>query len=412
MWMTGFDVPSLLDDLPRQADAQPHPDADHRAGQPRLRRQINGLIVDYVGVFRNLQKALAIYGAGAGEGGRIDMPVKPKDELIEKLREALADTKTFCQEHGVDPDAIAAAQGFHKAAKFSDAADALMVNDETKKHFLAQANAVALLYRAILPDALAQEFAPEQALYAAIAKRIRSFAPQIDLNGVLRDIEILLDDSISSEGYVIEESEESNLIDLGTIDFDALRLRFEQGRKHVETERLRGAIERKLQRLMELNRTRVDYLQKFQDLIDEYNSGAKNVQLFFEQLVALAQDLNAEEQRAISEGLSEEELAVFDLLTKPGPKLTAKEEDQVKTLGRELLANLKKNKLVLDWRKKQTAKAQVQITIQRSLLSLPKVYNLAQSSEKASVIYQHVYDAYAGQRRSIYAPDPDRPAYA
>ena len=74
--------------------------------------------------------------------------------------------------------------------------------------------------------------------------------------------------------------------------------------------------------MVEQNKTRMDYLERFQQLIDEYNAGSKNIQLIFDELLAFTQQLNEEEQRAVRLGLSEEELAVFDLLTKPDPGLT------------------------------------------------------------------------------------------
>lgn len=105
--------------------------------------------------------------------------------------------------------------------------------------------------------------------------------------------------------------------------------------------------------MLRLNESRVDLAEKFQKLIDNYNSGSLNIEGFFAELKAFTQTLNGEEKRAISEGLSEEELALFDILTKPEPKLTKAEEAQVKVVCRELLATLKREKLVLDWREKQ-----------------------------------------------------------
>lgn len=60
--------------------------------------------------------------------------------------------------------------------------------------------------------------------------------------------------------------------------------------------------------------------------------------------------LTEEEQRGIAEGLTEEELAVFDLLTRPTPKLTKAQEAAVKRAAKDLLGRLKDEKLVLDWR--------------------------------------------------------------
>jgi type I restriction enzyme R subunit len=61
--------------------------------------KVNGLIVDYIGVFRDLQKALAIYGSASGGGVEEgDTPVQSKEALVEELRKAIADTLKFCSD--------------------------------------------------------------------------------------------------------------------------------------------------------------------------------------------------------------------------------------------------------------------------------------------------------------------------
>jgi type I restriction enzyme, R subunit len=85
----------------------------------------------------------------------------------------------------------------------------------------------------------------------------------------------------------------------------------------------------------------------------------------------IAQELSEEEQRSISEGLSEEELAIFDLLTRPEMSLTNKEKERVKKVSRDLLRTLKREKLVLDWRKRQQAQASVRVTVEEELDQLP-----------------------------------------
>ena len=69
------------------------------------KEKVNGLIVDYVGVFRDLQQALAIYGSAAGGETRPgEMPVKGKQELVEALRRTVAETTAFCAERGIAPE--------------------------------------------------------------------------------------------------------------------------------------------------------------------------------------------------------------------------------------------------------------------------------------------------------------------
>src|SRR5437879_11295994 len=87
------------------------------------------------------------------------------------------------------------------------------------------------------------------------------------------------------------------------------------------------------------------------------DDGSMNVQTYFKELMALSQSLTEEEARALSEGLNEEQLAVFDLITRPGPDLSKDEEKEVKRVAEELLAILKRGKLVIDWRKEQRTRA-------------------------------------------------------
>ena len=112
--------------------------------------------------------------------------------------------------------------------------------------------------------------------------------------------------------------------------------------------------------------------------------------------------LTEEEQRGIREGLTEEELALFDILTKPDPVLAKKEEAEVKKVVRELLEVLKAEKLVLDWRNRQQTKAAVRMCIEEELDKLPPTYETELWRTKCDLVFQHVFDAYAGEGRSIY----------
>lgn len=410
MWMTGFDVPScstIYIDKPMRNHTLMQ--AIARANRV-FRDKLNGLIVDYVGVFRDLQKALAIYGSASGGGVEEgETPIKEKAALVEQLRQALAETTTFCSGQGVDVDELQDAKGFERVKLLDDAVEAILVSDESKTKYLSLAGTVDNLYKAILPDPMASECGPARTLFVVIAEKIRSLTPEADISQVMEAVEVLLDKSIATEGYVIQDSVQPHLkrlVDLSKIDFDALKAHFEKSRKRTEAERLRSAISNKLARMVRLNKTRTDYLEKFQRMIEEYNSGAYNVELFFTKLMAFAQELNAEEKRGIAEQLSEEELAVFDLLTKPEMTLSKREEREVKKVARELLETLKREKLVLDWRKRQQSRAMVRLSIEEVLDRLPRRYTPEVYRRKCDVIYHHVYDSYFGRDQSIYAHVP------
>lgn len=198
----------------------------------------------------------------------------------------------------------------------------------------------------------------------------------------------------------------SRHLNAGHLDFEMLREKFHSARrKHTELEKLKGILQRKLRDLIQLNRTRMNYLERYQELNELYNQGAKGIEQLFDELVSLAEELDEEEKRYIKEALeNEEELAVFDLLTKPEPrKLTSKEEQQVKSVAHELLQRLKKEKLTLDWRNRQQTKAQVRVAIEKILDQLPRVYDKALYEEKCELVYQHIYESYQDSEHNVYA---------
>lgn len=175
-------------------------------------------------------------------------------------------------------------------------------------------------------------------------------------------------------------------------------------KKRIEIEKLKASIKAELEKMLRANKTRSDLVKKFQDLIDEYNAGSKNLDELFKQLVLFTQDLKEEEKRSIKENLSEEELTVFDLLTKPNPKLSKDEEIKVKKGAKKLIESLKNEKLVLDWRKKAQTRAIVYETIEDVLNDeLPEVYTKDIFQQKCGLVYQHIYDSYYGEGKSIYA---------
>ncbi len=405
MWTVGFDVPSC------NSIYLDKPMRNHSLMQTiaRVNRvfpdKVNGLIVDYVGVFRNLQKALAIYAPGP-DGS--DSPIKDKAELVKMLREEIFQTTEFLTALDIEVDAILEAEGFLRVAMVDDAVDAILVNDDSRRRFINLVTTVRRIYKAILPDQEAKEFVPVTALFRAIQLKIQTIIkPQVNISEVMREVEEFLDASVAAKGYVIKEPEApygtDHLVDLSRIDFEVLKEKFGKNRKRIELEKLRGAINNTLSKMVSLNKTRLDYLDKFQKMIDDYNSGAVNVEEFFNQLLEFARDLQEEDKRAVSENLSEEELTIFDLITKPEMKLTKKETEQVKKIAHDLLETLKKEMLVLDWRKKQSTRAAVQLTVHEKLDELPETFTDEIYQMKCDVIYQHLFEAYQGSGQSIYA---------
>lgn len=405
MWMTGFDVPScstIYLDKPMR---------NHTLMQTIARAnrvfpgKNNGLIVDYANVFASLEKALAIYGKGKDGVS----PVRDKKKLVEELRQAFTTVTAFCATHGVDIlgiDAIST-ENMERLAKIGDAVNLLISPDPLRKEFLTQERFAATLFNAVKPDPAALEFSSRAALLTMIADEIRARVGggrSSDIGGVMAKICHVLDASIAADGFLIKYGDGHELVDLSKIDFAALAKKFEKSkRKNTEIEELKAVIRRRLEKLVRFNKTRTDYLTKFEELVESYNAGSRNIEELFRELLSLSRSLSEEEHRHVRENLSEEELAVFDILTRPGPDLSTAERDTVKKVARSLLAKLK-TALVLDWRQKAQARAQVRLAIEDTLDDdLPKPYTKDIYQRKVSAVFEHVYESYRGEGINIYS---------
>lgn len=401
MWITGFDVPTcstLYLDKPMRNHTLMQTIARANRVAPG---KTAGLIVDYVGIFRNLQDALRIY---AKPNQPDQMPIKGKVDLVEQLELLLDEAQRFCTALGVDLKGIAETPPLKRLEALQKAMDIILeAGEDQTQTYLMIAGRVARTFKAILPDTKANAHAPLSVLVAYLGAMIKALRSPPDISGVMSDLDALLDDSIATEGYrIADKPEPQTLIDLSQIDFAALQRKFEEGKKATETEKLKGQIEKKLEKMVSENKGRIDFLEKFQKLIEAYNSSSHNLEGFFKELLDFAQDLTKEEQRAHRENLTQEELAIFDLLTQPEPVLTDKERDEVKTVAKELLAKLKAEKLVLDWKLKAQTKADVERTIRDSYLRLPSTYTQALKKIKRVSTYAHIYESYHGAGHSIY----------
>ena len=401
MWLTGFDAPScstVYIDKPMR---------NHTLMQTIARAnrvfpgKHSGAIVDYANVFASLEKALAIYGTGAGGA----TPVQGKAKLAEELRSAIEAATTFCAGHGVnlaEMDGLPALS-MERLQWIGAAVNALISPDPVRREFMGHDRLVQTLFRAVKPDPLAIQFVGRVACLRTVAEAIQAtLNPNpVDVSSVMEGIGRLLDASITGASMPLTTAA---LLDLSKIDFEALASRFKKSKsKNTDIEVLKAAVRAHLERLIRLNPTRADYAQRFEELIESYNSGSRNIEDLFNELVALSQALTVEQQRGVRENMSEEELVIFDLLTRPAPELSADERSEVKKVSRILLERLKAL-LVLDWRQRAAARSQVRLAIEDVLDGgLPRAYDKTMYEGKCAALFEHVYEAYPQRDASVYA---------
>ncbi|RZI87359.1 MAG: DUF3387 domain-containing protein, partial [Microbacterium sp.] len=276
-----------------------------------------------------------------------------------------------------------------------------------------KARQVRKLFKALLPNpqAAAQQrtVAAVRVLHERIIEVTRP--PEADISAVSDAVDALLDRSVGAEEYVIRAAAEGThpdpLIDLSQIDFEGLAAKF-AGRERAETDRLAQLLRQQAIGAAQRNPTRYELVERIEQLIADYNAGSLNIDEYLRRLIELSKTLTAEEERAVREGMSEEELAIFDLLTQPNPVLTDEERDTVKASARTLLTHLHE-KLVQDWRLKVAATNEVNSTIRRILdAGLPQdPYTPEIFGEKVQLVFDHVLTAYGDDGESAYSGNVD-----
>lgn len=401
MWITGFDVLNLSTlylDKPLKNHTLMQTIARANRVYPG---KTNGLIVDYIGVFRNIQRALAIY-ATPESGASIDDIIKEKEELVELLVSIAKRTRGFLKKLDLDVDELLKAKDAEKIRLVDVFTNRILQDEQTKKGFLDLASDVYQLYKSVLPEPKAEDYYHEVTAYKVIASRIKEvIEEEADVSQVKKDLEDLLDRSIKAGEFVIKEPK---LKDLSHIDFEALRKFFDDTEeKNIAAESLSADLEEKIKEMARKNKLRKHFLDRLNSLIHEYNSGSRDLDAFFEELLALAKELSEEDARAIKENLTEEELAIFDLLKKEN--LNPDEVAQVKKVAQELLAKLKGEKFVLDWKRKEETLADVKITIRDTLYdNLPEpAYSEKDCEDRTQKVYFHIYDNYVDAKVNVYA---------
>lgn len=423
MWLTGFDAPTvstLYLDKPMkghslmQTIARANRVASYRikGHSGDLVEKKNGEIVDYYNVFRNMRKALKDYAQGAdGEAP----PVQEKSELFKLLDDAVVQTLEFCRERDIEMEVVFEKQDtFKSIGFFNQAADTLLSNEEWRKQFNVYENTVTALYEACKPEVFQRHNNLRIAAIQYLRGVVDALVEQADIDEVSQKISELLDESVvvdNAEAFSIKDHRaEYEIIqkgqgwDLSKINYDKLREDFKKAEyKHIEIAELRAFIDDKLQQLLEQNHTRTDFAQRLQEIIDKYNSGSSSADAYFEDLVEYVGNLREESERHIREGLTEEELEVYDLLKKD--KLTKSEEQKVKLAAKDLIIRLLEGHpkvLVQDWWKDGQTQRAVKAAIEEVLdKDLPESYDRVAFKEKCDNVFELVVEFAASGRKWV-----------
>lgn len=417
MWITGFDAPCVSTvylDKPIKGHTLMQTIA--RANRVYDDEKENGLIVDYGNVYKQLEKAYSVYGEGGkgsggsgngGGSGETKRPVELLEQLADELKESIRQTKGYLAELGFNLSDLsnADAKPMEKIAHIKKAVDCVCLNETTRAKFEIMAREVFRKYHALYPEEQVKPFIRQFNAIEAIYQQLNQQTKSADVVSIITELQQIVNESILVDSNKVHDPE-GVYVDLSKLDFDKLRAAFAKTqKKNTVVFDLQRAVEQKLEQMMKENPLRINFYERYQEIIKEYNQGKslEDTMRAFENLSNFIKDLNIEDARAIREDLDKESLAIFDLL-RSGKELTQPEIKEVKKVSVDILAKLKAEKLQIErWRESRQITAQVKTTIFDTLQWLPQTsYTDQDVSERTIHVYQHIYTNYPGGQQGVY----------
>jgi len=405
MWLTGFDVEclsTLYIDKPMRAHTLMQ--AIARANRVYPGKDF-GLIVDYNGMLKSLREALAQYALG-DDGGEAEI-VAPIEERVAALADAIAVTEAHLLGLGFDASEFAGTKGFPRIALLADAVNAVYTSDETKRRYEILSRVVFSRFKALLVEPSALVYAERHDNIEAIYKKLGERRDTADVSALLKELRRIVNEAIATHAAGVDQAN-GLTVDLSQINMEKLRDEFASKvkRKATAIEDVRQILEDKLAQMLALNPLRMNFEKKYQEIIAAYNQDKDRATIedTFAKLLDVMAALDVEQQRAVQEGLSEDQLALFDLVQRGD--LNKTERERIKQASRDLLAGVLAVIAPLDrWTEKEQTQAEVETFIlDQVYLSLPEPpYTPEDKAEVAQLVYRHIWqqsvqEQMAGQK--------------
>ena len=397
MWLTGFDV-KCLSCLYLDKPLKAHTLMQTIARANRVSEgKSNGLIVDYIGIVKALRKALADYTANVGEKGGDD-PTVDKEVLIARIIETIGKARLFLSEKDFELDELINAKDFQKIGYLQTAANAVCGSIEDKKTFTTYASELNRLVKYTDRNDITGQTRKEYDAISAIYSELQKKRKHTDTTDLMVEINGIINSYIEVEPSSAGGDEETRRFDISSIDFDLLRREFAKlKKKNLVMRDLEVIIQQKLDSMLTANPERINYYERYQQIIDDYNSeqDRATIEKTFMDLMDLAEQMDTEVQRYVREGFtSDEELSLYDMLFRDD--LSKSDIKKIKNVASELLQKIKEKIADLDhWTDKQETKAAVDNLIRDTLWAeLPECYDEISISSYRQKIYEYVYMRY------------------
>jgi len=238
----------------------------------------------------------------------------------------------------------------------------------------------------------------------AIYKKLSERRDTADVTALLKELHRIVNEAIRAEAPG-DDHAVGKQHDLSQIDLEKLRDEFAKKvkRKATVLQDIFEILEQKLAQMLAANPMRMDYYKKYQEIIADYNKDKDRITIeeTFAKVMDLINSLDEEQRRTVTEGLSEEQLALFDLIQRGDLSKTVR--DKVKEASRELLADILTLIAPLDqWTEKEQTQAEVKTFILDHIYqTLPEPpYTSDDKQQVAGLVYQHIWQQSVSGRFS------------
>lgn len=397
MWLTGFDV-KCLSCLYLDKPLKAHTLMQTIARANRVSEgKSNGLIIDYIGIVKALRKALADYTANLGASSGAD-PTIDKEELISRIIEVIEKTKEFLEQKEFELEKLIGTVDFAKLAYLQEAANAVCGSIEDKKIFTTYASELGRLVKYTDRNDITAKMRKQYEAIAAIHSELQKKRKHTNTTDLMIEIHKIINEHIKIADKPTLDSEAARRFDISAIDFDLLRSEFAKVKtKNLAMKDLEEIIKQKLDSMLFSNPNRIDYYERYGQIIAEYNTeqDRATIEKTFMELMDLASQMSKEERRYAKEGFaSDEELSLYDMLFRDD--LSKNEIKKIKEVAAALLDKIKSKIAELDhWSDKQETKAEVDNLIRDTLWGeLPECYDDVSIAICREKIYEYVYMRY------------------
>lgn len=364
MWLTGFDVPSLA----TMYIYKPMMGYNLMQAIARVNRVFQdkegGLVVDYVGIANALKQAMNDYTVRDKKNyGNMNIAETALKEFEEKL--------SVCRDllHGFDYQQFMMGSNLKRAELISGAVNFIIGTDKKKEQFLKQA---LMLHQSLsLCSSIVKE---EKRIEAAFMEAVRVLilrltnageGKKISLKEMNERINELLKQSIKSDGVInlfSDVKEEFSLFDPKFLE-EIVKMK----QKNLALELLKKLIAEQISIYRKTNVVRSEkFSEIIQTIMNRYLNGMLTNEQVIEELLSLAKQISEAQKEGADLGLTPEEVAFYDALTKPQAVKDFYENDELVAITKELTETLRKNKTI-DWQKRENARAKMRMLIKKLL---------------------------------------------